>query len=112
MARKEDRLFAADKIAWMLDGGLETMDPGERQLLLIMSETKLQEGYKPTAEEKKVLDRLRTLADEEVDVRELKRNVKKMVKGRSKSDATSINLPPIFDRLIKRLRSEPSDDTD
>ena len=49
---KGEHLFAPDKIAGLLEGGLEKMDAGERQLMLVIAETKLQEGYQPTAEEK------------------------------------------------------------
>ena len=38
------------------------MDAGERQMLLVMAETKLQDGYTPTAEEEQVVARLRELA--------------------------------------------------
>ena len=66
MARKkENRMFAPGKIEWMLDGGLETMGAGERQMLLVMAETQLLEGYKPTAEEKQVIGRLRALSGDD-----------------------------------------------
>jgi hypothetical protein len=104
MARKEERLFDPAKIDWMLDGGLEKMDAGELQLLLVMAETKLQDGYKPNAREKRVVEQLRTLAGE--DARDIRRNVRKMVKGSTKTDSGSFSLPPVFDRLRKRLRKD------
>ena len=109
MAKREDRLFAADKIGWMLSGGLQTMDPGERQMLLVMAETKIQDGYKPTAEEKRVVEKLRALAGDEYDARDIRKKVKTMVKGRRTSAAPPLHLPPVFDRLMKRLRSHQRD---
>jgi hypothetical protein len=105
MAKREDRLFAADKIEWMLSGGLQTMDPGERQMLLVMAETKIQDGYKPTAEERRVVEKLRALAGDEYDARDIRKKVKTMVKSRKTSAGPSLHLPPIFDRLMKRVRS-------
>jgi len=105
MARtRKDHLFAPDKVTWMLEGGLETLDAAERQMLLIMAETEIQDGYKPSAEEKKVIDQLRALAGDEYDARDIRRKVRTMVKGRKKDDSTSLPLPPGLSRLLKRLR--------
>jgi len=101
---KEEHLFAPDKIAWLLEKGLEEMDPGERQIMLVMAETKLQEGYKPTAEEKQVLDELREMAGDDYDARDIKRKVRTMVRSRSKPDTAPLKLPPMFDRLVSRFR--------
>ena len=101
---KAEHLFAPDKIAGLLKGGLEKLDAGERQLLLVMAETKLQEGYKPTAEEKQVLEMLRGAAGDDYDARDIKRKVRTMVKSRSKPDTSPLRLPPMFDRLIGRFR--------
>jgi hypothetical protein len=112
MARtKQESLFAPDKISWLLGEGLDSMDGAERQMLLIMAETKMQDGYKPTSEEKQVIDRLRALAGDEYDARDIKRKVKTMVKGRSKPNATPLKLPPIFDRLLKRFRPAEKEET-
>jgi hypothetical protein len=109
MAKREDRLFAANKIEWMLSGGLQTMDPGERQMLLVMAETKIQDGYKPTAEEKRVVAKLRALAGDEYDARDIRKKVKTMVKGHTTSATPPLHLPPVFDRVMKRLRSHQRD---
>jgi hypothetical protein len=105
MPKREERLFAADKIEWMLSGGLETMGPGERQMLLVMAETKIQDGYKPAAEEKRVVEKLRALAGDEYDARDIRKKVKTMVKGRKTTGIPPLHLPPVFDRLIKRVRT-------
>jgi len=107
--RKEERLFAPDKIEWLLGGGLETMDGGERQMLLVMAETKIQEGYKPTSEEAKVVEKLCALAGDDYDAKDIRRKVRAMVQGSRKPDAVSLQLPPIFDRLTKRFRRSNED---
>ena len=105
MPDRGDRLFAAGKIEWMLSGGLETLDAGERQMLLVMAETKIQDGYKPSAEEKRVVQKLRALAGDEYDARDIKKKVKTMVKGHKTAAAPTLHLPPVFDRLMKRVRT-------
>ena len=101
---KEERLFAPDKIEWMLAGGLESMDAGERQILLVMAETKIQDGYKPTSEEKRVVEELRNLAGDDYDAKDINRKVRTMVKSRTKPNTTPLKLPPVFDRLLNRFR--------
>jgi hypothetical protein len=109
MARQQ-HLFAAEKIAWLLGGGLEAMSPGERQVLLVMAETTMQEGYKPTSEERQVVQRLRELGGEDYDARDIRRKVRAMVKSRSRPDAAPLKLPAMFDRLIARFRDTEGDE--
>ena len=106
----QDQLFVPEKLTWMLNGGLETLDGGERQILLIMAETKLQEGYKPTKEEKEAIDKLRALAGEEYDAKDISKKVKTMVKGHNRPGTAPLRLPPMFDRLRKRLRRSQEKD--
>lgn len=112
MARKEEHLFAPSKIKWLLEEGLDTMDPGERQILLVMAETKLAEGYKPSGEEKEIVDRLRDMSGDDYDARDIRRKVRTMVKGRSKPNTPPLKLPPVFDRLINRFRRSDQDEQD
>jgi hypothetical protein len=107
--KKEDRLFDPAKLEWLLSEGLETMDAGERQMLLVMAETKIQDGYKPTEKEKQVVERLRALAGDDYDARDIKRKVRTMVKGHTKPGTAPLKLPPIFDRLTKRFRRSNKD---
>ena len=102
--RREERLFEAEKLQWLLDQGLADMDPGDRQMLLVMAETKIVEGYKPTAQEKEVVEKLRALAGQEYDAKDIKRKVRTMVKSPTKADTGGLSLPPTFDHLLKRLR--------
>ena len=106
--KKEEHMFAPSKVDWMLNGGLETIGAGERQMLLVMAETQIQDGYKPTGDEKKVVERLRALAGDDYDAKDIKRKVKTMVKGRRQTDTPPLHLPPVFDRLLSRFRrSDP-----
>ncbi len=104
--RKEERLFAPDKIDWMLEGGLETLDAAERQMLLVMAETKIQDGYRPSAKEKKVVEKLRALAGDDYDAKDIRRKVRAMVKGKRKPDTAPLRLPPMFDRFLRRFRKK------
>ena len=100
---KKERLFIPEKVEWMLNGGLETMQANERQMLLVMAETKIQDGYRPTKEEKKAVERLRALGGEDYDAQEIGEKVRMMVRGRTKPDTAPLHLPPAFDRLRRRL---------
>lgn len=107
--KREERLFAPDKVEWMLAGGLESLEPAERQLLLVMAETKIQEGYRPDASERKVVQKLRDSAGDSYDPRDIHRKVRTLVKSRSLSQTGPLKLPPVFDRLLSRLRSSASE---
>jgi hypothetical protein len=106
---RKDRLFAPDKTAWMLAGGLESLQAGERLLLLVMAETKMQEGYRPSGEEKAVVQRLRELAGDAYDPRDIHRKVRTLVKSRSRDETTPLKLPPVFDGLLSRFRALTSE---
>jgi hypothetical protein len=107
---QEERLFEAGKIEWLLDKGLNDMDAGDRHLLLVMAETKLTEGYEPTAREKRVIERLRALAGQDYDARDVKRKVRTMVNSPTRGDTPGLSLPPAFDHLLKRLRRPKTGD--
>jgi hypothetical protein len=109
VVKREQHLFAPGKVEWMLNGGLETMQAGERQMLLVMAETQIQDGYKPTGDEKKVVEGLRALAGDDYDAKDIKRKVKTMVKGRRKTDTPPLHLPPVFDRLLSKFRKPDSE---
>jgi hypothetical protein len=112
-ANQERRLFEPDKIEWLLAEGLEGMDAGDRQMLLVMAETRIAEGYRPTSEEQQVVEKLRAPAGQDYDAKDIKRKVHTMVKSPTKADTPGLSLPPAFDRLLKRLRtSRPGDKAD
>jgi hypothetical protein len=112
MPRKEQKnLFSPERTTWLLDGGLESLDAAERQLLLVMAETQMQEGLRPNRQEKQVVDRLRSMAGDDYDARDIKRKVRTMVKGRSRPDTSPLKLPPVFNRLIERFRLSGTEET-
>jgi hypothetical protein len=80
------------------------MDAAERQLLLVMAETKLQDGYKPTAQEKQIVAKLRDLSGQEYDAKDIQRKVKAMVTTPKKADHSGIILPATINKLLQRVR--------
>jgi len=108
---RKEVLFEPKKINWLLTGGLEGMAAGERQMLLVMAETKLQDGYKPNAKEKQVVTKLRELADE-YDAQDIQRKVKAMVTAPKKADHSGIILPATLNKLLKRVRTRKPDSSD
>ena len=109
---RKEVLFEPTKVKWLLGGGLEGMDAGERQMLLVMAETKLQDGYKPTAQEKQVVTKLRDLAGQEYDAQDIQRKVKAMVTTPKKADHSGIILPATLNKLLKRVRKARSSSGD
>jgi hypothetical protein len=98
-------LFAPGKARWLLDEGLETLDAGERQMLLVMAEMAMLQGHALSAEEKEVVARLRADAADDYDARDVAKKVKKLVKGKPKRGAKPFTLPPDLKRL-KRTGEE------
>jgi len=109
--KRSERLFEPSKIDWLLGGGLEGMDAGERQMLLVMAETKLQDGYRPTAEEEQIVAKLRDLADE-YDAQDIQRKVKAMVTTPKKADHSGIILPATINKLLQRVRARKEESAD
>ena len=109
---RKEYLFEPTKIEWLLAGGLEGMDAGERQMLLVMAETKLQDGYKAMPKEKQVLTKLRELAGQESDVQDLQSKVKTMVHAPKKADHSGIILPATLNKLLKRVRRRKANSSD
>jgi hypothetical protein len=110
--KRKEYLFEPTKIEGLLAGGLEEMDGGERLMLLVMAETKLQDGYRPTAQEKRVVAKLRDLAGEEYDAQDIQRKVKAMVTTPKKADHSGIILPATINKLLKRVRSRQAGASD
>ena len=108
----EEHLFEPKKIEWLLAGGLEGMDAGERQMLLVMAETKLHEGYKPNSQENQVVAKLRELAGQEYDAQDIQRKVGTMVHAPKKADHSGIILPATLNKLLKRVRTRKSSSSD
>lgn len=109
---QEEYLFEPTKIAWLLEKGLDGMDAGERQMLLVMAETKLHDGYTPNAREEKVVTRLRELAGQDYDAQDIQRKVKAMVTSPRKADHSGIILPATLNKLLKRVRRRKAGSSD
>lgn len=100
MAKAEtESLFAPGKARWLLEGGLETLDAGERQMLLVMAEMAELQGRELSAEEQEVVTRLRTDAAGDYDAKDVAKKVKKLIKGKRKKGAGPFTLPPGLARL-------------
>jgi hypothetical protein len=108
VAQTQRVLFEPTKIEQLLAGGLEEMDAGERQMLLVMAETKLQDGYTPTAGENRVVAKLRDLAGGDYDAQDIQRKVKAMITTPKKADHSGIILPATLNKLLKRVRKRKS----
>jgi len=93
-------LFAPGKARWLLDGGLETLGAGERQILLVMAELAVLQGHALSAEEEEVVTRLRADTEGDYDAEDLASKVKKLVKGKPRRGAEPFTLP----RGLKRLK--------
>jgi hypothetical protein len=110
--KRKEHLFEPSKVKWLLSGGLEEMDAGERQLLLVMAETKIQDGYTPNAQESRIVGKLRDLAGQEYDAQDIQRKVKAMVTTPKKADHSGIILPATLSKLLKRVRTRKAGDSD
>ena len=108
----DEHLFEPSKIEWLLAGGLEGMDAGERQMLLVMAETKIQGGYTPNSQENQIVAKLRELAGQEYDVQDIQRKVKTMVTSPKKEDHSGFVLPATLNKLLKRVRTRKAGSKD
>jgi hypothetical protein len=97
----KETLFAPGKARWLLDGGLETLDAGERQMLLVMAELAVLQEHALSAEEKEVVARLRADAVGDYDAGDVASKVEKLVKSKPKRGAEHFTLPPDLRRLKK-----------
>jgi hypothetical protein len=109
---RREHLFEPSKVEWLLSGGLDGMDAGERQLLLVMAETKLQDGYTPNAQENAIIAKLRDLSGEEYDAQDIQRKVKAMVTTPKKADQSGIILPATINKLLQRVRRRKAGSSD
>ncbi|MBC7251887.1 MAG: hypothetical protein H5T62_16610 [Anaerolineae bacterium] len=96
-----DALFAPGKARWLLDGGLETLDAGERQMLLVMAELAVLHGRSLSPEEEEVIARLRSDATGDYDAKDVTKKVTKLVKGKPKRGTKPFTLPADLRRLKK-----------
>lgn len=93
----EDNLMGKGKARWLLEGGIDKLDDGERALLLALVTLEADTGRTLTDEEQKALDQI--VARTGMDGEAIDRAVKQMVEARPKKD------PQLdWSDLKKRLR--------
>ncbi|MDY7041905.1 MAG: hypothetical protein SVX38_13695 [Chloroflexota bacterium] len=95
----KEGLFAPGKARWLLDGGLESLGAGERQMLLVMAELAVQQGHALSPDEEEVVARLRDEMGGSYDAQDVACKVEKLVKGKPKRGTEPFTLPPDLKRL-------------
>jgi predicted nucleotidyltransferase len=97
---EQDTLMVAGKARWLLEGGADELDDGERALLLALASLEIDTGRTVTAEEREALDRI--AARSEVDGDEIARAVKHMIEAEAKKDHRLLD----WSVLKKRFRRD------
>jgi hypothetical protein len=78
---KQDTLMVAGKARWLLEGGIDELDEGERALLLAMASLDADTGRLVTAEEREAIDQI--IARAGVGGEEIAQAVKHMVEAKA-----------------------------
>jgi hypothetical protein len=94
---EQDTLMVAGKARWLLEGGIDELDDGERALLLALASLDADTGRPVTQEERKVLDQI--AARSGADGEEITQAVKHMVEAKAKR-----NRRLDWSALAKRFR--------
>jgi hypothetical protein len=76
---EQGSLMVAGKARWLLEGGMDELDEGERALLLALASLEVDIGRTITEEEREALDKI--AARSGVDGEEIARAVKHMVEA-------------------------------
>ena len=77
---EEDTLMVAGKARWLLEGGIDELDNGERALLLALASLDADTGRAVTEDERKALDQI--AARSEGDAEEISQAIKHMVEAK------------------------------
>jgi hypothetical protein len=64
---EQDTLMVAGKARWLLEGGLDELDEGERALLLALANLEADTGRTVTQEEREALDRIAERSEKDAD---------------------------------------------
>jgi hypothetical protein len=78
---EQDTLMVAGKARWLLEGGIDELEDGERALLLALASLEADTGRTVTDEERKALDQIAARAG--VDGEEIAQAVKHMVEAKA-----------------------------
>lgn len=78
---EKDTLMVAGKARWLLEGGIDELDEGERALLLALANLEADTGRTVTQEEREALDRISERS--EADAEEIVQAVKHIVEAKA-----------------------------
>ena len=78
----QDSLMVSGKARWLLEGGIDELDEGERALLLALANLEAGTGRTVTSEEREALDRIAERSGR--DAEEISRAIKHMVEAETK----------------------------
>jgi hypothetical protein len=95
----EDRIMAAGKARWLLEGGVDRLDEEERALLLALVSLEADTGRELDKEEKEALDKI--LERVGVDGEEIARAVRQMVEAEPKK-SPKLDWSALKDRLRRK----------
>ena len=79
---ERDSLMASGKARWLLDGGIDELDDGERALLLALASLEEGTGRTITPEEREALDRIAERSGKDAD--DISQAIKHMVEAKAK----------------------------
>lgn len=94
---EQDTLMVAGKARWLLEGGIDELDDGERALLLALASLDADTGRTVTQEERQVLDQIAARSGADGD--DITQAVKHMVEAKAKR-----NRRLDWSALAKRFR--------
>lgn len=92
----QDSLMVAGKARWLLEGGADELDEGERALLLALANLEADMGRTVTEEERRALDEI--AARSAVDGDEIAQAIKHMIEAEPKQNR-QLDWSDLKDRL-------------
>ena len=84
MTEEQDSLMVSGKARWLLEGGLDELDEGERALLLALANLEADTGRTVTQEERQALDRIAERSEQDAD--DISQAIKHMVEAKAKKE--------------------------
>ncbi len=84
MTEQQDSLMVSGKARWLLEGGLDELDEGERALLLALANLEADTGRTVTQEERQALDRIAARSEQDAD--DISQAIKHMVEAKAKKE--------------------------
>ncbi len=81
---EQDTLMVAGKARWLLEGGIDELDEGERALLLALANLEADTGRTVTQEEREALDRIAERSEKDAD--DISQAIKHIVEAKTTKD--------------------------